>query len=83
MTMKATITEPVAPVALDAFGTIRPRDVAPKASPRPTSVTIRGPSLVVVVPDKVDAVLGACGVTGVKSGPKLLWSLAFLLLLAV
>jgi hypothetical protein len=52
--------------------------------PRPAAAirNIHGPSLV-VVPDKVDAVLGACREASRKGGPKLLWTLAFLLLIAV
>lgn len=87
MTMHAKITKPVAPVALDdAFGTIRQRNVAPSASPHrplPPSVNIHGPSLVVVVPDKVDAIIEACSEAGRKGSPKLLWTLGLLLLLAV
>ncbi len=86
MTMIAKITEPVTPVALGgAFATV-PRNAAAQASPArfcAPSLNIHGPSLVVVVPDKVDAILEACGEVGATGGSKLLWTLGLLLLMAV
>ena len=86
MTMRAKITRPVAPVTLDdAFAINRPRELARGAlrSTQQASITINGPSLVINVPDKVDAVLGACSEASRKGGPKLLWTLGILLLIAL
>jgi hypothetical protein len=85
MTMHAKITTPVAPVALDdAFATVRQRKVAPSASARraiPPSTTRN--SLVIVIPDPVDAIVKVGSEAGLKGGSKLLWTLGVLLLLAV
>jgi hypothetical protein len=63
MAMIANIAEPATPVALDgAFVTV-PRAIGPQASRArslASSLNIHGPSLV-VVPDKVDAILKASG----------------------
>jgi hypothetical protein len=87
MTMHARIAKPVVPAVLgDTFATARRRDAAPRASgphQPPASVAIHGPSLVIVVPDKLDAVLGACREAGGKNVPRPLWTLALLLLLAL
>ena len=86
MTMIAKITDPVTPVALGgAFATVprNPRRTSISARSRAPSLNIHGPSLVVVVPDKVDAILEACGEVGAKGGSKLLWTLGLLLLMAV
>jgi hypothetical protein len=87
MTMIAKITDPVAPVALDgAFASVPRRSVAPGASPRRAvapSVTPNGPSLVIVVPDPLDAIVEVGKEAGLKGGSKLLWTLGVLLLLAV
>lgn len=86
MTMIAKITEPVTPVALGgAFATV-PRGVAPSASARravPPSVNPNSPSLVIVVPDPIDAIVEVGSEAGLKGGSKLLWTLGVLLLLAV
>ena len=86
MTMKAKITQPVAPATLDdAFAINRPRELArnPLPSTQHPSITISGPSLVINVPDRVDAVLGACSEASRKGGPKLLLTLGILLLIAL
>jgi hypothetical protein len=72
MTMHTRNIAPVSPVALDeVFETTRPPAVVPKAPvrrrevaakalaqrPVPAPIHINGPSLVVVVPDKIDASL--------------------------
>ena len=86
MTMNAKIVSPIAPVALDdAFGAFRPRNAAPGASalraipPAPHN----HPSLVIVVPDPVDAIVEVGAEAGLKGGSKLLWTLGALLLLAL
>ncbi|MGD0564488.1 MAG: hypothetical protein ABSA66_15535 [Roseiarcus sp.] len=86
MTMIAKITEPVTAVALDgAFATV-PRRLAPSASPRrpvAPSVTPNSRSLVIVVPDPIDAIVEVGSEAGLEGGSKLLWTLGVLLLLAV
>jgi hypothetical protein len=82
MTMHAKITNPIAPVAFDdVFGAVRPRNVAPGASVPPAAHN--NPSLVIVVPDPVDAIVEVGAEAGLKGGPKLLWTLGVLLLLAL
>jgi hypothetical protein len=87
MTMHAKIANPVTPVASDdAFGALRPRSVLPATSARralPPVATRNNPSLVVVVPDPLDAIVAVGGDAGLKGGPKLLWTLGVLLLLAL
>ena len=86
MTMIAKITEPVTPVALDRAGAAVQRAVAPRASvrrPVPRSLNRNSPSLVIVVPDPVDAIVEVGREAGLKGGSKLLWTLSALLLPAV
>ncbi|SEB81169.1 hypothetical protein SAMN05519104_0166 [Rhizobiales bacterium GAS188] len=86
MTMHARIAKPVVPAVLDDAFAARRRNAAPRACrphQPPASVAIHGPSLVIVVPDKLDAVLGACREAGGKNVPRPLWTLALLLLLAL
>jgi hypothetical protein len=86
MTMKAKITRPAAPVTTDdAFAINRPRKLARRAlrSTQQPSITINGPSLVINVPDRVCAVLGACSEASRKGGPTLLGTLGILLLIAL
>jgi hypothetical protein len=87
MTMHSRNITPVSPVALDdVFGAARPRQVVAKASSRRPSrapINVNGPSLVVVVPDRVDAVIGVCSEAGLKGGAKLLWALGMMLLVAL
>ncbi|WP_158816900.1 hypothetical protein [Methylocapsa sp. S129] len=86
MTMHAKITTPVAPAALDdVLEAIHQRNVAPGASARrpvPPSPTHHSPSLVIVVPDPVDAIVKVGSEAGLKGGSKLLWTFGVLLLLA-
>jgi hypothetical protein len=62
MTIKAKLAEPICPVALDrAFETNYHRELAQRESSphrKPPSVTLNGPSLVVVIPDKSTRLLG-------------------------
>ncbi len=84
MTMIAKVTEPVIPFALDRVGATIRRGVAPRASARrpvPRSLTRDSPSLVVVVPDPVDAIVEVGAEAGLKGASKLLWTLGALLLL--
>ena len=86
MTMKAKITRPLAPVTTDdAFAINRPRKLARSAlrSTQQPSIIINGPSLVINVPDKVCAVLGASSEASRKGGPTLLGTLGILLLIAL
>jgi hypothetical protein len=87
MTMRAKITKPIAAVTLDdAVGAYRQPNVAMSASARRTlsaSVAHNSPSLVIVVPDPVDAIVGVGSEAGLKGGSKLLWTLGVLLLLAL
>ena len=87
MAMIAEITQPATPVTLGgAFAAVPPRSIDPYASPARSlapSLNIHGPSLVVVVPDKVDAVIEARGEVGGKGGPKPLWTLGLPLPMAV
>ncbi len=66
MTMIAKITEPVTPVALD--GAFARRPLSPP-------VTRNSPSLVIVVPDPLDAIVEVGKEAGLKGGSKLLWTL--------
>jgi hypothetical protein len=85
MTMHAKIANPIAPIALDdAFRALRPRNANPRASARRAVPPPRNhPSLVIVVPDPVDAIVGVGAEAGLKGGSKLLWTLGVLLLLAL
>jgi hypothetical protein len=86
MTMHAKIANPLAPVALDdVFGAVRPRNAAPGASARRAvpPAARNNSSLVIVVPDPVDAIVEVGAEAGLKGGPKLLWTLGVLLLLAL
>ena len=80
MTMHARDIGAVAPVALgEVFGAVRPRPNAAKAA----AMNINGPSLVVVAPDKVDAIAGGCGKAGLEGGAKPLWTLGLVLLVVL
>jgi hypothetical protein len=86
MTMHAKITNPIAPVVFDdVFGAVRPRNVAPGASARRAvpPAAHNNPSLVIVAPDPVDAIVEVGAEAGLKGGSKLLWTLGVLLLLAL
>lgn len=86
MIMIAKIMDPVTPVAFDgAFAPVPRHPVANASAGRtaPQSATPNGPSLVVVVPDPIDALVEVGKEAGLKGGSKLLWTLGVLLLLAV
>jgi hypothetical protein len=86
MTMIAKITDPVTPVAFGGVFAPVPRHPAANAPARraaPQSATPNGPSLVIVVPDPIDALVEVGNEAGLKGGSKLLWTLGVLLLLAV
>ncbi len=86
MTTIAKIADPVTPVAPDrAFATV-PRSRAASAAARrpvPPSVPRNSPSLVIVVPDPLDAIVAVGDEAGLKGGSKLLRTLGVLSLLAV
>ncbi|HXZ17236.1 MAG TPA: hypothetical protein VEH77_14935 [Roseiarcus sp.] len=89
MTIHARNIAAASPVGLDkVFGVAEFRKAASPAPARPAAgapsqVNVNGPSLVVVVPDHVDAVLGVCSAAGLKGGSKLLWTLGLLALVAL
>jgi hypothetical protein len=85
MTMHAKIANPIAPVAFDDAFRIVPRNAASGASARraiPPAARNKS-SLVIVVPDPLDAIVEVGAEAGLKGGSKLLWTLGVLLLLAL
>jgi hypothetical protein len=85
--MIAKITDPVTPVALVCSGATIPHAVAPRAfarRPVPRSLNRSNPSLVIVVPDPLDAIVGVGKeAAGLGCGAKPLSTLGALLLPAV
>jgi hypothetical protein len=75
MTMIAEIADPAALVAFDRAGATPPRALVASASarpPAPPSLARNDPSLVIVVPDRVDAIDEVGAEAGLNRGSNLL-----------